>query len=223
MTSTETHPYDGLSQPDTNNATWFNPKEKSVREYWGADDWWEVSSAFRFSKKQVWWNYLESLNQGTRNGKWTNNPYWTYRDNSDLVDNVADQIGTTAAQARRANRVYFHLHNQYITGIRKDATAVAVVVFVIEDDEGDERGLHPQSEDEHGEKVAESLAKQFSLDAALIISTYGKVQHYLRISDDPSKPSNFDLRRMDRRGLYEGPKEAEQEVYQNTPVGGGGI
>lgn len=204
MSSIESHPCKGLEQPDTNNATWFNPKEKALNTYWKEDDYWLEPSAFRFQKQRDWWTYLEELNQGIRNGKWTNNPYWTYRDNRDLIDNVSEQIGATAKQGKKAKEAYFHLHNRYISGVRKDATAVAVVAYIIENDGADDRRFHPQVVLKDGEEVADYLATQFSIESSIIQNVYGKVQHYLRIEKPEPEPMGFDDRNMDRRGLYIG-------------------
>lgn len=215
MSSTKTHAYKGLEEPDTNNSTWFDPEEKSINENWKPDDWWNTSSGFRFQKKSVWWTYLEQLNQGVRNGKHTNGPYWTYRDNVDLIHNVSDQIGTTAVQSERAKKTYFHVHDRdRIDGTRKDATAVAVVAYIIEYDDNDERRFEPQWEFDNGETVADSLSERFNIDARLITSTYGKVRHHLRLTDSLGTLPTFDSEKLDRRGLFVEPDfdDPEQRI-----------
>lgn len=202
MSSTTTHAYKGLEEPDTNNSTWFDPDEQSINENWDSGDWWDASSGFRFQKKSVWWTYLEQLNQGVRNGKYTNGAYWTYRDNVDLIHNVSDQIGTTSVQSERAKEVYFYVHHEdRIDGTRKDATAVAVVAYIIEYDDNDKRRFEPQWKSDSGETVAETLSELFNVDARLIISIYGKVRHYVRLADSFGKLPTFDSQNMDRRGL----------------------
>jgi hypothetical protein len=215
MSSTEKHPYASLVKPDTNNATWFNPKEKCLDVYWKEDESWKEASSFRHQNKRDWFTYLEELNQGTRNGKHTYDDYWTYRDNIDLIGNVSDQIGTSTTQAQRAKRVYFHLHDDYISGIRKDITAVAVVAYVIEHSDEDVRRFEPQTKRENGQTVAESLADQFGLRQRQIIKTYGKVKYHLRLTELRSNIPDFDAREMDRRGLYEGPDEDDNVMYQS--------
>lgn len=237
MSSNNSHAYAGLEQPDTNNATWFNPKEKAEDDYWDEDDYCDGEAAFRFQKKRKWFSYLEELNQGIRNGKRTHNPYWTFRDNRDMIEQIANQMGLSDTQSKRAKRDYWYVHVEEdqegktrISGIRKDSVGIAVCAYTVKTDENDSRQFHPQDElsendREWGETVADRLAARFNISARKITSAYGKVSHHLRRAESSEFSSNFDRKKMDRRGLYEDPaNEFEQESLFGTTGGmGGGI
>jgi len=200
--TTETHPYADLHKPDTNNATWFNPNKKSINEYWGEDEYWEESSAFRFSKKLKWWQYLGELNDGIRNGKRTHDELFTYLDNSDLIENVSLQLDLPKCYWPTVKRYYNCIHGEEISGVRKDSTAVAIVEYVIHTRQ-EERPFHPNTKLEGDLTVAEYLADRFSLPVKTIYKRYGQVAHLIENKEMTPEKEIFDQRNMSRRPLYE--------------------
>lgn len=173
----QSHAYSKLAHCDTENASKFFPWEKADGENWGNDDTWKYPDQFRFSSKYYTWKYLEELHRGIRNGKWTNDPYFTKIDNLHLIEIVADRMGLTEREREQAKTAYFTVHHKKIRGVRKDVTAVAVCAYI-----GEKAGLpyHPQKLDDDGDPLAEHYARMFLCRLDEIVSRYGKVQHHLR-------------------------------------------
>lgn len=205
----KSHPYTGLEQPDTNNATWFNPNQKSASDYWKDDEYWQSTSAFRYQQKSKMWKYLGELNDGFRNGKRTNKTLFTYLDNCDLIENVALQLDLPKVYWPTARQYYFVLHDKNVEGIskdkkldgvRKDSTAVAVVEYIIHTQQ-EKRSFHPNTKMDGGRTVAEYLAERFSLPVKTIHKRYGEVKTRIEKADLTAEPEGFDRRNMSRRGL----------------------
>ena len=199
--TTETHPYANLNKPDTNNATWFNPNQKSMNEYWG-EEYWEESSAFHYQKKSKWWQYLGELNDGIRNWKRTHDELFTYLDNFDLIENVSLQLDLPKCYWPTVKRYYNCIHHKEIEGVRKDSTAVAIVQYTIHTRQK-ERPFHPNTKLEEDLTVAEYLADRFSLPVKTIYKRYGQVAHLIENKEMTAEPEKFDQRNMSRRPLFE--------------------
>jgi len=197
----KSHPYAGLEKPDTNNATWFHPNQKSINSYWKGDEYWKSSSAFRYSKKNNMWKYLGELNDGIRNGKRTNDPLFTYLDNTDLIENVCLQIDLHKRHWPTAKRYYQCIHMNHIKGVRKDSTAVAIVAYVAHTRQA-QRSFHPNTKLEDGQTVAEYLAERFSLPVKTIYRRYGEVSDLIEKEDMTAESDEFDRYEMTRRGLF---------------------
>lgn len=208
----KSHPYNGLEEPDTNNATWFNPNQKSTSDYWNEDEYWLSPSAFRYQQKSEMWKYLGQMNDGIRNGKWTNDSLFTYLDNSDLIENVSLQLDLPKRYWPTVKRYYRCIHNEHISGVRKDSTAVVIVAYVIHTRQ-ENRPFHPNTKLEEGQTVAEFLAKRFSLPIKTIYRRYGQVASLIKTEDMTAEREQFDQRDMSRRGLF------EDETGESTRVG----
>jgi len=198
----KSHPYAGLEEPDTNNATWFNPNQKSISDYWNVNEYWKSPSAFRHQQKTKMWKYLGELNDGIRNGKRTNGSLFTYLDNIDLIENISLQIDLPKRYWPTAKRYFWCIHNKYISGVRKDSTAVAIVTYVVHTRQK-ERPFHPNTKLDGGQTVAEFLADRFSLPTKTIYKRYGQVARLIEKEDMTAERGEFDQRGMSRRGLFE--------------------
>jgi len=198
----KSHPYDGLEKPDTNNATWFNPNQKSPSDYWNDDEYWLSCSAFRHQQKSAMWKYLGQVNDGIRNGKRTNDPLFTYLDNSDLIENVALQLDLPKGYWPRAKQYYWCIHNKHISGVRKDSTAVTTVAYVIHTRQ-ENRPFHPNTKLREGQTVAEFLSERFSLPVKTIYKRYGQVARLIENENMATGRQEFDRQDMSRRGLFE--------------------
>ena len=185
----ESHPYADLTKCDTNNATKFYPQEQGVGKKWKPGERWKNPDAFRYPNKEKMWGYLEQLHRGTRNGKWTNDAYYTHAENVDIVENFAYQMGLTKAETTRAKAAFFTVHPDLIKGERKDVTAAAVCAYI-----GEESGrpYHPQKLEE-GRPLAEKYAGMFGCSAKEVVSRYGKVQYHLRGGISPEREMEVQL------------------------------
>lgn len=170
------HAYSKLATCDTKHATKFFPWEKRDGKNWAGERW-QSPNAFRYSSKERMWAYLEELHRGVRNGKWTNDSYYTHADNVAIVENFAYQMGLTKAETARARAAFFSIHHKRIRGERKDVTAVAVCAYI---GENAGREFHPQKRDENGVRLAERYAEMFACEPDDVVSRYGKVQFHLR-------------------------------------------
>jgi hypothetical protein len=169
MTATAT----GLATPDTNNATEIDYDGKwssdSGHEHWPAD--------FRYSDKVSYYEHLNDLNCGRKNGgTWWNQKYFTSLSNVRLIETLSSQFELLPRQAIRAKSFFLSQNLQY-WGIKKTLVAWATCAYVIHSDEADVRRCHPLAviEDNEEDRFWE-LTYDLDFSKRNRIKTYHKVQ-----------------------------------------------
>lgn len=159
-----------IAQPDTNNATyidylgWSGPESK---EYFPSD--------YLYLNKRKYYKHLDEYNQGSRNGKWINQPYMTNAANKDLIETIASHAELSRIQTDVAKRWFLSLQlNRW--GVQPELVAWGVCAYVVETDNRDMRRAHPQVCKNKIDENFRKLSKNLSLNQNDMIKMYGKIQ-----------------------------------------------
>ena len=161
--------YDSLTKPDTNNATYIGWQKIDEEEYWLADH-------LPRSKKK-YWEFLNQVNSGLRNGKWWNDTYETYRTNRDLILNLTSHLYMRPPQRARATNLITRLDLQKL-GLQAELVAFCICAYVVHDTEKDPRCGYPaKGQMENVTDELRSMQKSLGITNKQFRSTYAKVQH----------------------------------------------
>lgn len=114
---------------------------------------------FQPLNKREYWIRQDRTNQGWQ-GKWVDPAKNTFEDNDTVIRGVADAIGLTQRERRRAVGT-FHALDLQVTGFNKLHTAFALCAWVIHTDDADKRRysprIKPENRDTNIDQTRESM------------------------------------------------------------------
>lgn len=173
MTSTtqtdKNHQYTDLTKPDTNNATYIGCDDWQNSEYWLAD--------FYPLRKKPYYKYLNRLNSGMQNGpKGNNQPYETFRMNSDCISILGNQLMLTRSQRDRAARIITKVDLEQ-EGRPSEEVAFCICAYVVHDSDGDVRHCHPSPGPDSLSPPFNRIKNELGITNSAFQSTYAKVAH----------------------------------------------
>ncbi|MFA9417132.1 hypothetical protein [Natrinema sp. HArc-T2] len=182
--TTESHAYEELAKPDTNNATYLGWANWDNQDEWPAD--------FYIENKKKFFEHLDRMNQGLQNGYRANRPYQTYRMNRDLVATLADKLGMTTQQRGRAIN-WFTILDLQTLGLPAQTVAYCVCTYVVHSDESN-RECHPQTSEDEFDDLFRDIQAQLGIRQERFESVYGKVAHRIRTKDfEPTIHDKYQL------------------------------
>jgi hypothetical protein len=183
MSTIDTSGWPGLEQPDTSNATYIDWKNISKSEYYDPDDTWDDD---RYPRRYS--DYYQRLDYYN----WWNKEYYAWLENDHLISTISGQLELTRRERARA-RGLFHRIPLEKMGRHKEEIAVALCLYVIEQDERDEREYHPNS---LGTKKYGHIESDFCVSKRMIHKLYGRIAHRVR-SEQLQEPPIFDTYRTE--------------------------
>lgn len=133
------HAYAGLTDVDTNHASWFKPEEiKSTEDFESESDW-------RKTHKRTYWKHLNAQHRGLKNGAGrANKPFQTYLSNRHLSEALANALGLTESETAQAETWFRRLKFDQL-GYDIRLSAFCVCLYLVKEDERDERQSHPNA------------------------------------------------------------------------------
>jgi len=148
---------------------WRRWKPNETRRYWPAD--------FIPSKKVKYFQHLNEIDAGKKNGSWYNGKYLREQAKSDLFDTISFQLELTKAQHSKGLSI-FKSENLSEWGIRMEIVAWSLCAYLVHSDENDIRNCHPLCESD-SEKRFRQVANSLHISDDQKLSTYCKIQSEL--------------------------------------------
>jgi hypothetical protein len=183
----------GLDTPDTNPACYFDPDDVDDTDDWASEtDWFKTH-------KQSYYRHLDHVSRGYVNGKFRNDPFYTFQANQHLTEAIASQFPMTSSERTRAVEWARRLDMQRL-GYSRELVITSICAFLTHDtDRSDGRKCHPQTPIEEWPAGPRQLYESWSdRYQSLYSKVYGTVASRIRnwsASDDAA------TERMDRRSL----------------------
>lgn len=192
-TNESNHPYAGLEKANTNYASWFNPQDVSETEDFQSDSDW------RKTHKRTYWKHLDTQHRGHKNGAGrANKPFQTYLSNRHLSQSLATVLGLTKAEKSKTKK-WFRLLKFDRLGYDIRLSAFCVCLYLVKDDEFDERQAHPNTKTQWPPEFRDYYDSLPDEQRRLLSKAYGKVASEIRswtIGED--EPANVE---MDKYGV----------------------
>ncbi|MHB9285832.1 hypothetical protein ACKVMT_02185 [Halobacteriales archaeon Cl-PHB] len=180
-----------LNAPDTNNATWFDPKEET-EGYWNSrTDWYKTTKA-------AYYNHLAEINRGRKlRGSHWYDPYHTYQANRDLIEGLGNHFDLLPRQIQSAKAWIAHLDLDDF-GMRAELVACCLCARIVHEDPDDERRPHPNvsADDDRKPKAFTEMPDRFGFRESEVESMYGKLDWQLGHHGSPDS-CQFDYRNAD--------------------------
>jgi len=177
MTSTDTSEWPRLEQPDTSNATFIDWKNTDNRENYSPDMTWDDD---RYPRRYGdYYQNLDEYNNGYKNQKYRNKPYYTWLENDRLMSAISCQFELTQRERACAKGLYHQLPLQRF-GTYKEDVAIALCLYVIEKDDQDNRRGHPNILKKWQFKL---IYKVMKLSEKEVFSIYGKIENRIAQGD----------------------------------------
>jgi hypothetical protein len=199
-----------LDTPDTNAATYFDPDDVENTIFASETDWFKTT-------RRSHYRHLDHVNRGYVNGKYRNDPFYTFQANQHLAEAIASQFPLTSSERNQAVEWTRRLDMQRL-GYSREIVIGSICAFLTHDtDRSDGRKCHPQTPIEEWPIGCRRMYESWSdRDQSFYPKVYGTVASRIRnwSGDDEAATE-----RMDQRSL-EGyaPLELEREQW-----GRGGI
>jgi len=194
-TDESTHAYAGLTNVDTNHASWFKPEDVSPTEDF------ESESDWRKTHKQTYWKHLNTQHRGHKNGAGrANKPFQTYLSNCHLSEALATTLCLTDSETTQAE-VWFRRLQFDRLGYDIRLSAFCVCLYLVKEDERDERQSHPNARANWPPEFRDYLGGLPPEQERRLYKAYGKVASKLRSwtvgEDEPASNE------MDKYGVSE--------------------
>jgi len=167
--NTDTSITTDLVQSDTTRDTyigWSSWKSCEAGSYWPAD--------FKYLKKGKYYQHLDEIDAGKKNGKWYNSNYFRKQAKRHLFEAISSQLDLTEAQYSKAFSIFMK-GDLSEWGIKMEIVAWSLCAYLVHSDESDIRKCHPLSESE-SEKRFDEVANSLDISSSQQLSTYGKIQ-----------------------------------------------
>lgn len=190
MSTTDKSGWPGLEQPDTSNATYIDWKNISKSDEYDPDETWQDE---RYPRRYADFHQsLDGYNNGWKNGYWWNKEYYAWLENDRVIATISGQLELTRRERAKAKGL-FHKIPLHKMGRHKEEVAVALCLYVIEQDEKDRRRGHPNCLAWWQYRLIES---HFGISERMFRKRYGKIEHRVR-TGDPQETRVFDKYRSE--------------------------
>lgn len=165
----ERHPYASLTEVEPSEEFVIDFESVPADEIWLADH-------YPLAKRE-YYQKLHAVDSGRKNGVWRNSQYQTYLDNDNLIEIVQANLGLTLSQ-REGARATFHRFDLRKWGVRKERVAVALCLYLIHDDDNDQRECHPNTSAENWTKECKAAREEYGLSWRQYTRLYHRVGSY---------------------------------------------
>lgn len=169
-TKTNSHAYSGLTDCDTNNATYID------HHNWNGGTW---DSDHYPMDKESYYQHLNRINSGRKNGhKWRNSSYETYELNRDYIQCLSDQLRLDNWEVKKAVQIFNALQRSNM-GLKSELVAFGACANLVHRLD-DNREYHPQTKPADRDFFFEKCRKELGITHKQFQSVYGKIAHKRR-------------------------------------------